>query len=94
MNDYVKGFLQRNSNPSPPLPNNTRLLEQLRFWPEDTDNKIFVHEETDLRALFLRIQKKWPEVKMEEVVLGIQGYAIVDSRHGEDPEIFVTLEKV
>lgn len=64
---FITEFLLTHPNPSPPLPRGA-ILEHLAYWPQDTENTLYIYERIcDLRELFLRVQEKWSEARMEDI---------------------------
>ncbi len=97
---YVLRFLERHPNPSPPLPIDPYLLERLDFWPQDSEKKIYLSRDMDLRELFVKIREKWPDALLEGLFIGKETFRIL---YTEDPRIledgqynqtFVTVTKV
>ncbi len=80
MNAYVESFRKEYPNPSPPLPNNNHLLEELAYWPQDASHRIYIpEEEINLRDLFLKVKDQWPETMMEQLTVKRITLRIVDA---------------
>jgi hypothetical protein len=90
LSPYAKEFLARCPNPSPPLPGNTTILEELVFWPEDDEEHLFLRGDHNLRFVFTTIHEKWPDACLEHFLIGTDLY-YVTLDHLEE---FLVVEKI
>jgi hypothetical protein len=72
------------------LPNNTKVLEGLIFWPEDDEEHLFLRGFHNLRHVFIAIHEKWPDACLEHFLIGTDLY-YVTLIHQEE---FLVVERI